>query len=117
MNISQKSKMTGKEGQVHVLIRLIRLYVMEAASMSTQFQQHVLTAACLLDHNCLTQSGHWTSPGTDVESRSWRSHRGTGEMNPTRNHEVVCSIPGFAQWVKDPVLLWLWGRPVATAPI
>ena len=22
-------------------------------------------------------------------------------MNPTRNHEVVASIPGLAQWVKD----------------
>ena len=21
--------------------------------------------------------------------------------NPTRNHEVVCSIPALAQWVKD----------------
>ena len=22
--------------------------------------------------------------------------------NPTRNHEVACSIPGLAQWVNDP---------------
>ena len=25
-------------------------------------------------------------------------------MSPTRNHEVVSSIPGLAQWVKDLVL-------------
>ena len=37
--------------------------------------------------------------------------------NPTRNPEVVSSIPGLAQWVKDPALSWLWCRPVATAPI
>ena len=59
------------------------------------------------------------------------SHRGTAETIPTRNHEVVGSTPGLAQWVKgsgivmsygagligglDLALLCLWPRLAAVA--
>ena len=38
-------------------------------------------------------------------------------MHSTRNREVASSIPGLAQQVKDPSLMWLWCRPAAVALI
>ena len=38
-------------------------------------------------------------------------------MKATGIHEGAGLIPGLDQYVKDPVLLWLWSRPAGAALI
>ena len=42
---------------------------------------------------------HHTNQSKTMENKS--SHLGAAETNPTTNHEVVSSIPGLTQCVKD----------------
>ena len=43
----------------------------------------------------------WTRETVAGEQGGRSSYCGSAETNLTSNHEVVGSIPGLAQWVKD----------------
>ena len=73
------------------------------------FKENSNFQSCLL---MLRVGSHCTSKNKD-----WSSRRDAAKTNLTRNHEVVGLIPGLTQWVKDPVLLWLWCRLADVAPI
>ena len=56
--------------------------------------------------NLLRTKGEGEGKVLSRTKETWSFRRGSAEVNPTRNHEVSGSIPGLAQWVRDPALLW-----------
>ena len=65
----------------------------------------IATAAATAQIQSLAQELVYAARMRPFKKKKRSSCCGAVEMNPTRNREVVGSIPGLTRWVKDPALL------------
>ena len=76
----------------------IAVAVKQASGCSSDSTSSLGTSVCL-------KGGLKKHTHTHTHTHTQTTTTGTVETNPTRNHEVLGSIPGLAQWVKDLPLL------------
>ena len=70
-------------------------------SGSLAISLHSCSDKMIIQETVVQMTQVWLTLETWVGS----SHCGAAETNPTSNHVATDSIPGLAQWVKDPALL------------
>ena len=77
------------------------IYLWQCRSLSPLSEARDQTCILMDTGWVLNPLNHNRNSSSQFKKEEWSSHHGTVETNPTRNCEVVGSIPGLAQWVED----------------
>ena len=86
--------------------QLTATLILNPRSKATDGNCNLMVPSWICSHCATTETPTIVDLECRVQSHYWSSCCGAVETNPTRNHEVASLIPGLAQWVRDPALMW-----------